>query len=170
MSQALTVVYFVSYPIICDICGKGWNWMTAWPCDRDFVSLSCILLFSFWLCVLSESESDMENRAKIISWPQPADDLAVSLALPPVADTLHGFGRGERSGKLQRHHRVWTAAAWPLQVGTRHVAHTSLHYALVLLMPWWRQGSFQCTFKQNHKGLNKQLNEVWDMSVSSDVW
>lgn len=102
-------------------------------------------------CV-SVCESDMENRAQMI---QSGSSL--------VADALHGFGRGERSGKLQRHRRVWTAAAWPLQVGTRRVAHTSLHYTLVLLMPWWGQGSFQCMFKQNHKSKLK----IWDVSISS---
>lgn len=127
-------------------------------CDSDTLSPSRVVpVFLLALCV---GESETDNSANIIGWPQPADVSS------PVADALHGFGRGERSGKLQRHHRVWTAAAWPLQVGTRHVAHTSLHYTRVLPRPWWRQSSSQRTFKQNRRGPKRHFQSRCQVYLS----
>lgn len=98
-------------------------------CESQYLG---IFLFSCRVCVWEVREG------KTITWPEQVIAHTLSLSASSTCpDTLHSARHREGSGISQRHHRVWTATAWPLQVGSHHVAPASLHHKHVLPVVCW---------------------------------
>lgn len=82
-----------------------------------------------------------------LTWAVNANTPVSLSASSTCLDTLHSARHREGSGISQRHHWVWTATAWPLQVCTYHVAPTGLHHKHALPVVCWVMDSLNASWK-----------------------
>lgn len=127
----------VKVPLMCtssEIC------LFELKCESQYLDNFYLPAFLWW--GVGEGKNDH------LTWASHRSHSRLSLSASSTCpDTLHGARHGEGSGISQRHHRVWTATAWPLQVRTHHVAPTDLHHKHSLPVACWAMVSLNASWK-----------------------
>lgn len=117
--RALDVLFFFFLSIHLGYFQKSGVAFTAWLCDSDFVSVSCILPFSCWQSVCVWAWVRATGRIGL--------KLSVDLSQPMISPSLCLFPCCRHTMPFQTWRKIWKPSAAPSSANSRSLTFTSRH-------------------------------------------